>query len=698
MLKKANLKWLSLVIIAIAVAVIFEAALVVLTNNASTDGFEKVEFSAGDFETVEFSQNDDGSFYTLANNSYFEILDVGGIKAKRIDVALNTDETDTTTKLLFFTGKSGVVEGTFSVPLVKTDEGYKAESDFTRIDEIRIYPTEIVRSDIDFFGITVNPGENPIENISPIRTLLWAMSVMALFSIGLIVIRKSYGILWFKVYFIVAAIGGLSAYVASLMFSSANALGQSIIIFALGGVSACYFVAWLIFEKFKALESKVAAVIILVGILMVFANAPLQSPDETSHFQRAYTISKGDLTFEYDFEFPNSINHLIDIFPAEYINNIKNKEISTVPVDIARYNQTYQTEYDGRLTKTSVQLVLPYLPSAALMVVADIFTDNGLVLLYAARIGGLLMFAAAAYYAIRNAERYKNAIVVTCLLPITVYIASSVNYDTLFFSGIIIFFSVVAKSQKKLSDIVIMLIAFGLAIMVKPTYLPLAFFVFAGSKGFTHKSRNINPLFLFVALVASGLAFWQGSLLYADAFNIGIPPSADLEWVNTSAQIKYILSNPIRYAMVMLVDGYQNGYYLGMHGLFGSLDLQTTLTPLLVPLSVACSVLAISGTEKRNFTQKDSVISGVLFFAQYIITVTAFYCIWSTLGSTSILGVQVRYFIPNVFLLCVFLPAIVSRVLKPYIDYKRAETFVFSISSLTLIIAGVEILLGYFLM
>ncbi len=698
MLKKANLKWLSLVIIAVAVAVIFEAGLVVLTNNAATDGFERVEISVGDFEAIEFSQNDDGSFYTLANNSYFEILDVGGIKAKRIDVALNTDETDTTTKLLFFTGKSGVVEGTFSVPLVKTDEGYKAESDFTRIDEIRIYPTELVRTDIEFSGVTVNPTENPIENISAIRALLWAMTVMALFSIGLIVIRKSYGILWFKVYFIVAAAVGLASYLASLMFSSANALGQSIVLFALVGVSICYFVAWLIFEKFKTLESKVAAVIISVGLLMVFSNAPLQSPDETSHFQRAYTISKGDLTFQYDFEFPNSINHLIDIFPAEYVNNIKDKEISTVPVDIARYNETYLTEYDGRLTKTSVQLILPYVPSAALMAVADIFTDNGLVLLYAARIGGLLMFAAAAYFSIKNADRYKNALVITCLLPITVYIASSVNYDTLFFSGIIIFFSIVAKNQKKLSDILIMLIAFGLAIMVKPTYLPLALFVFAGNREFKHKNQTIKPLFLLVALVLSGLAFWQGSLLYAEAFNIGIPPSAELEWVNTSAQIKYILSNPIRYAMVMLVDGYQNGYYLGQHGLFGSLDLETTLTPLFVPLSVACSALVISGTENKNFTKKDSIISGVLFFSQYIITVTAFYCIWSTLGSTSILGVQVRYFIPNVFLICVFLPSIVSKVLKPYIDSKRAETFVFSISSLVLIIAGAEILLGYFLM
>ncbi len=698
LLKKANLKWLSMIIIAIALAVIFESGFVFLTNNAAREGFERMEFQAADFEAVEFSKNSDNSFYTLANNSYFEMLDVGGIKATTINVNLSVDPSDTTTKLLFFTGKSGVVEGTFSVPLIKTEQGYKAESDFTRIDEIRIYPTEKVRTDIEFSGIVINPVSNPISNFSVIRVVLWAVSLMGICSLGLIFIRRSLGNIWLKGYFVVAMVAGLASYVATTMFSSANALGLIIVVFALIGVTVFYCVVWLIFAKLKNLESKVFAVILAVGVLMVFANAPLQSPDETSHFQRVYTMAKGDFTFNYNFEFPDSINHLIDIFPAEYINNIKDKQVSTVPIDIMRYLSEYQTEYDGRLTKTSMQITLPYVPSALLVAILGLFTDNGLLLLYAARIGGLLMFACSVYYAIKKADRYKEALVAVSLLPITLYIASSVNYDTMLISGVIVFFGIVGKNQKNIKDIIVMTIAIGLAVMIKPTYVPLVLFMFAGSLVYKYKDKNIKPVFLVLAAAAVGVLFWQATLVYAGMFNIGIPPSEGLQWVDTSAQIKYILSNPIRYAMIMAVDGYQNGFYLGEHGLFGSLDLDTVLTPILVPVSLSLTAFAVAGTDKKNYTFKDSAISGVLFILLYIITVTAFYCIWSTLGSTSILGVQVRYFIPSVFLFCVFAPAIISKFLKPFIDPKRAEQFVFFVSSFVAVVAAVEILLGYYLM
>ncbi|MEG2677691.1 MAG: DUF2142 domain-containing protein, partial [Oscillospiraceae bacterium] len=49
-------------------------------------------------------------------------------------------------------------------------------------------------------------------------------------------------------------------------------------------------------------------------------------------------------------------------------------------------------------------------------------------------------------------------------------------------------------------------------------------------------------------------------------------------------------------------------------------------------------------TAKRKKSDK-WIFAGIILFI-YALVVTGFYCTWSTLGSTSILGVQARYFIP----------------------------------------------------
>ena len=59
---------------------------------------------------------------------------------------------------------------------------------------------------------------------------------------------------------------------------------------------------------------------LVFGLLFVFITPPFQSPDENSHFLKAYSVSKGKF-------FPEVQNKKLgNYFPKEYLNYIKEKE------------------------------------------------------------------------------------------------------------------------------------------------------------------------------------------------------------------------------------------------------------------------------------------------------------------------------------------------------------------------------------
>ena len=75
-------------------------------------------------------------------------------------------------------------------------------------------------------------------------------------------------------------------------------------------------------EKFS-IEKKYLYIALIFGILFVFIVPPFQSPDEDSHFKKAYQVSKGKF-------YPEVKKNVIgNYFPTEMLNyiNIKTKYI-----------------------------------------------------------------------------------------------------------------------------------------------------------------------------------------------------------------------------------------------------------------------------------------------------------------------------------------------------------------------------------
>ena len=81
---------------------------------------------------------------------------------------------------------------------------------------------------------------------------------------------------------------------------------------------------------------------LVFGLLFVFITPPFQSPDENSHFLKAYSVSKGKF-------FPEVQNKKLgNYFPKEYLNYIKEKEKFSTNFD-KKYS--YKEFYNDQLLK-----------------------------------------------------------------------------------------------------------------------------------------------------------------------------------------------------------------------------------------------------------------------------------------------------------------------------------------------------------
>lgn len=699
--KKLNIKTVLAAVIIVALAFLSEWGYVAVSG--SDFDYQTAGYSADSFSYWEMEERGQHQYYMLANNSYYTLDGLGGIPVQAIDVYLDRPVEDTTECIIRYTGVKDGIFGEYVAPLTKVSTGlYTATLEIESLDTLKIYPTERVRTVIEFEGISLNPNVMSVS-YSMARVILWVFLLSSIYFLYKIIHR---GItkkgdspaVWPTVYVFATTVVLLAAFLATRMFTSARGLQGLLLPAAFAGFSAIYLVVWLIAKKARTIPQKGVIAVIALGVLFTFATAPLQAPDEYGHYLRAYAIAQGDLRFDADHEFPDDVQHLVALFPAEFYNNVQATGNGNALSRIAAYYEIYSSPFTGNAKKTDVQLILPFIPSAIGMAVARLLGANGLICLYVGRLCNVAVFALCAYYALKWAARYRGTLMVALLLPLTLFMVASLSYDSAFLCCMALFLGLVFKESPSRRDILFMMLAFAGMVSIKPIYFPLALLLFTIPKEqFKLKVKRLPALLL---IAVAGLAFWGLTLLYASLVRNGIQPQATLEGVNVQAQILYVLKNPLRYIMVMLVDGYHNLFYLSNFGLFGWLDVQAPLTGLLTPILFVL-IGALYADQARRYPRRDTLWMGAVTILSYVIIVTGFYCAWSSLGSTTILGVQSRYFIPIVP--CIV--ALISKALSPVLRFRstvtereelRDSVSLYLCASLSFI-AAAEIALVYFL-
>lgn len=135
------------------------------------------------------------------------------------------------------------------------------------------------------------------------------------------------------------------------------------------------------------------------------------------------------------------------------------------------------------------------------------------------------------------------------------------------------------------------------------------------------------------------------------------------ETVNMGEQLRFVLQNLPRTAMVFLGTLYENNLFLGLLGSFGAMDLNIGLVSMLSPVVLAFAS-ALSVHEKSSLTLRPSLglfglavlYTGGVLAAQYIT--------YTPVAMVRVLGVQARYLLPAFLMLFVLLAALLSHVFE----------------------------------
>lgn len=698
---KKYVKPLALALAAVVFALLVELVYVRASEPLPAEAYRRLEVAASDFDTWEFRDEGGGNYYALAYNSYFAYDNIGGAPAKTVAVRLARAEGDATECVLYYTAEKGGVKGEYIAALAPDGEGvYSAAIPCDALYSLKIYPTETVRSTVRFGGATVNENVET-TSFSAARLILWvfiALTLYVLYRIAAYLLKKGgKPSAWGSVYVISQTLALLAAFEASRMFTSTRGLESALLLAAFGLFTALFAAVWFVAARLKTPRLKLAACVLILGAGMSFANAPLQAPDEYWHYLRAYSLSCGRLGFDAGESFPDDVQLLINRFPGVFNKEVHERGEGTIPARFAEYFAERDTAYVGERVSTPMQLIVPYIPAALGMAAARLFGAKALGCLWAGRLMNAALLAVCAWYAMGRAKRYRGAIILTALLPLTLFMGASLSYDAMFLACALVFIGNMLSDEIGALDLCLCAAAFGIMISIKPVYAPLALLVFALPRD-AFASLKLKRIAAAGILAAAGALCYFGALGYAEFAAKGIQAVGNPSGAAVSAQVAYIAQNPARYLVTLAVDGWMNGFYLGDWGSFGWLDAVCRLTGALTPALVVAAA-ALCSDDARGDSKSRVWLYIVTAAAQYVVIVTGFYCTWSAPGGTSILGVQARYFIPALPLVFVALCSAFYKLGGPRerADGERRETAcVYLCAAMALISVG-ELALTYYL-
>ena len=452
---------------------------------------------------------------------------------------------------------------------------------------------------------------------------------------------------------------------------------------------ALYLAMFLAVRLGRSFAGRAAVCIFVCGALFCFANPPLQAPDETDHYLRSYAISLGRLDFDADRGYPEDVDRLLAAFPGAWVNAHtsvgwgENSQGAEAPYDSSGYAlkqwgedgevlsvaDSFAQYLSGEPAKEKVTepislMILPFVPQALGMVLARLVGLGALGCLYAGRLANLACYTLLCWLALRGCRRYQPVFLGVMLLPLSLYMAASLSYDATLLGFYYLVASYYCRDEIRDRDVYAFFAAFVLMNVAKP-YINLLWIVLPlilprRAWKTRWKKWQVALAGLAGAVVVTRFIEWYG---VAFRHNYGTIERM-IEGVEQLPQLAFILSNPLRYIAVLFGTLYENEFFIGQLGVFGSLDLPIPLLNILCP-AVLLFCAALSVHEKSSLRPLPAAGLGALGVVYIAGAMTAMYITYTPVGMVRVIGLQARYFLPVFLMLLVLVVALLSHVLEP---------------------------------
>lgn len=413
----------------------------------------------------------------------------------------------------------------------------------------------------------------------------------------------------------------------------------------------------------KKIEDIFVVVAFFFGLASIMLIPPFQSPDESSHYQRAYSVSKGQLYYSV---VDNKKGIYIEDELTNYISSFErfdghvDEKFSYGDMYFGQEMPKSPTSKTHKYFSTIETSFIAYLSSSLGIIVSKVFrlgvfhqSTTYIYSLYFARLFDLLLYIGLMYFAIKKTPILKKSMFTIGLLPMSVMLASSCSYDGLIIGSACLLFSHIMSllyDSRKLSfkDILFFVIFGFFVFFIKYTYiLLLTLLIFVPVDRFKNKKDKILKI---------GIIFGIIFLLYI-LFNI---PNYinNVDGGSANEQIKFIISNPFKYIVILFKSmyvkfGIQLSWILGG---FGNLDTHFPGFIYFIMFIYLLALFLFDASIKNIKISKKLKLWNFLVLLGIIVGIyTALYIIWTPVGNKIIEGVQGRYFIPII----IFTPLLV---------------------------------------
>ncbi len=454
----------------------------------------------------------------------------------------------------------------------------------------------------------------------------------------------------------------------------------------LGIIFIILIAIYILFKLYKLLKQKEISIrkenvfLILasiVGISFIFINVPQARYDEHAHYWKAYEISSGNIISNNSNGLPKSVIELFKRADGTYPNREFNYETIKEKID-DQLNEDdkefFSVGASGSLTPIS------YIPQLVGITIGRVLSVSPLIILYLGRLTNLIAYIALIYLAIKMMpfEKWKAIIMIIALFPMSIDLAATVSPDAVIISTTILAISYAMKLKFKdekinLKQISLLGILCMIPTVCKIVYFPICLLVFMLPKEKFENRLKKNLSWIIVLLITFIPYLVLNSIVSTGGWDIQIR-------TNPTEQILFTASDLVRDIGTVI-----NTFYEKASEIFDTMVGGWNTVQILVVFIFIILVMAIfmknGESSKYKFTKKDKILLTIMVIIESLGVVAAMYITWTQAQLNYVEGVQGRYFLPIIPLLCLLLSSdkIECNIKNKTIKYAIITVLIFSL-------------------
>ena len=405
---------------------------------------------------------------------------------------------------------------------------------------------------------------------------------------------------------------------------------------------------------FKKIELLFAISAFLFGLcqIILIPCLTLYSWDDQVHLEKMYSLlDYGKVETSISYDYSHDLRFKMGYIPSSYeeinmLNNYLNENSNRPGEGIVNDNK--YISYDN----------YSYIPSALIIKLCKMIHLPYTLIFYSGKIINLLFYISIMYYAIKKAKVGKNLLFVLSLLPSTIFLAAQYSRDAVITAGLYLgistFLNCYCTDEKMdLKNLLIFILSIVFASTSKAIYAPilLLILIMPKSKFRNHKSTIITKISI-VILLAILLSTFVLPTVSTTTLSSSV---GDIRGGDTSSgsQIKLIMSQPVSFAKVFVKylkdTAAPQILYNQTFGRWHNLAVISSLRYYaLLFMTLFCTIS--SKKSKKIIIDKKLKIT-LLVLSAFIICLIcgSMYLSYTPVASTTVLGVQPRYYIPLLF-------------------------------------------------